>query len=327
VGFITHTGDVVLDVPGHLPLGVLESKAFISQKDRLDLIDRRGSVLAQIKADRAETFVNDYCLVKVRHSDPDPLRIGPFNKGLVDLNGKWVVDPKFVGLTDVYEGFYAQRAKEIDLYSLVELNGKLVIPNVRMVTSRVSEGVVSACDPDANGVLGYRIARDGAWLIEPQFDQAEPFFNGIAPVTRRIKRKLVASFIDKTGRDIVSLGDIQGFQGGFSKDGLIAFCSPKRTGYMDASARILVEGQFDILGQMENGAAPVKADGKWGLIGVDGKWRRKPEFGSFHRQHGPFYSFYEGNLPIEPEIVLNPEGKTIWPSKGKGLPTRPAKLN
>ncbi|MCX7723444.1 MAG: hypothetical protein N2379_10385, partial [Verrucomicrobiae bacterium] len=79
IAFINSAGDIVFEIPGVVPLGILESRAFVHQKTHLLLIDDCGQPVAELKADWAETFVNGYCIVKVKHTDPDPLRIGMYN--------------------------------------------------------------------------------------------------------------------------------------------------------------------------------------------------------------------------------------------------------
>ena len=305
VAFIDAQGEVRLEVSGRKGFGVLQTKTFVARNGELVLIDRTGSELASLQADRAGRFVNGHCVVERLNR-----RTKQLQKGLTDSMGKWVVEPLYINLTDVHEGHYARRETETQLYSLFSVSGRLVLENFDICASRVAESVIAAANSAEPGRIGYK-QLDGSWLIEPEFDTARPFFSGIAAVVSRIKNNYKATFIDKSRQELATFSGIEGFEEEFS-DGVIGFHSPNIDGYLDVNGNRVCEGDFPILGTMHHGAAPVKSKGKWGLIGKDGKWRRKPEFDRLHEQHGPFFVF-RNKSSLTALTVINPEGRLIWP--------------
>src|SRR5699024_7624590 len=63
--------------------------------------------------------------------------------------------------------------------------------------SRFGDGLAPAVDPDS-WLFGY-IDRQGQWVIEPQFDHARHFAEGLAPVQVGAQWR----FIDKTGQTVL----------------------------------------------------------------------------------------------------------------------------
>lgn len=311
VAFIDADGETRLEVAGQRGFGVLETRAFVGRGGELVLIDPKGQELASVQANRAHSFVNGYCIVeKLNH------RTGRLQKGLIDLSGRWLAEPAYANITDVYEGHYARREAETDLYSLFSVTGKRVLESFDLCATRVAEGVIAAGKPDEIGKLGYR-RLDGTWLIPPAFDTARPFSCGVAAVIRRVKDSIKALFVERTGTEMAAFPEIEAFGECFS-DGAIGFHSPQTSGYLDQSGKRIVEGRFSILGLMQHRAAPVKSEGKWGLIGRDGEWRLKPQFDRMYEQLGPFFVFREESS-FGPLRIVNPEGKVIWP-RSRSLP-------
>lgn len=125
------------------------------------------------------------------------------------------------------------------------------------------------CPTDA-GLCGY-IDKKGSWKINPQFDLANHFRDGMAFV----KKDGFAGYIDKNGQWLVK-PEFAGLNV-FSEDVAGARKSNK-WGYIDKNGNWIIKPKFDGVSVFYKGAAPAELAGKWGLINLEGDWILKPEF-------------------------------------------------
>ncbi|MCB0428083.1 MAG: WG repeat-containing protein, partial [Mangrovimonas sp.] len=138
-------------------------------------------------------------------------------------------------------------------------------------------------------LIGF-INTKGEWVIEPQFDKARAFFNGLAPVVKDKKW----GYVNEKGEVVI---DFQ-FKDAeiFSKDGL-APVKDKKWGFVDTNGKVVIPTQYDInsgfggikamfTGESEfgfrNGLARVKFNKKWGFLDTKGdllgnKWFENAE--------------------------------------------------
>lgn len=102
------------------------------------------------------------------------------------------------------------------------------------------------------GKIGF-IDRDGKIVIEPTFENAFPFTEGLAAVQRIGKW----GFIDETGREIIQP---QFDNVGQFSDGLATFSDqrrPNKFGYIDKSGRVVIEAKYDAASNFRHGLARV----------------------------------------------------------------------
>ena len=108
------------------------------------------------------------------------------------------------------------------------------------------------------------IDKSGKVVIEPQFDDAEPFSEGLAQVEKDGKY----GFIDKSGKVVIEpqFDDANPFSEGFAwveKDDKYFF--------IDKSGKVVIEPQFDGVSDFSEGLALVEKDGKLGYLDKSGK--------------------------------------------------------
>jgi len=126
----------------------------------------------------------------------------------------------------------------------------------------------------------------GEWVIEPSFDKARAFSNGLAPVMKDKKW----GYINEKGEQVV---DFQ-FKDAeiFSADGL-APVKEKLWGFIDSSGKLVIPMEYDISAGFSflkknnqkgfiNGLARVKTKKGWGFINKNGellgdKWYKNAE--------------------------------------------------
>jgi serine/threonine protein kinase len=160
------------------------------------------------------------------------------------------------------------------------------------------------------GKYGY-IDSDGRVIIQPQFDFAWYFSDGLARV--RIGDKW--GYIDRTGKVIIQLKFDETF--GFS-EGLAPIKIEDKWGYIDATGQLVIAPQFDNAWNFykSNGLALIKLDNKYGYIDKTGNIVIKPQFDDA-------WDFADGLAPVKirgkygyidesGEFVIAPQFDDAW---------------
>ena len=150
-------------------------------------------------------------------------------------------------------------------------------------TVLIGPAVARAADP-ADGPLfpaltrgksGY-IDRSGRMVIAPQWDDAEPFADGLAAVgTRHVETDGGISttvsregWIDRNGRVVIGL---RWDDAGPFAEGRARVKQGERFGYVDRSGAVVVAPQYEDAANFSDGLAAVKRQGRTGFIDRDGK--------------------------------------------------------
>jgi hypothetical protein len=103
-----------------------------------------------------------------------------------------------------------------------------------------------------NGKEGF-IDANGKIVIEPAFEEAYPFTEGLAAV----QKQGAWGFIDTTGRVVI---EPQFVTVGFFSGGLATFSDkqrPDKKGYIDKTGKVVIKPQFDVAEGFRNGVARV----------------------------------------------------------------------
>lgn len=212
----------------------------------------------------------------------------PFTEGLarVEVNGMWgfidstgnfAVPPRYQRVFDFSEGLAA--AKDSDLWGFIDRTGKMVIPPQYLhATWFSSNGLAPVQVRDMNGKLieGY-INKSGQFIIEPRFEAAGCFSEGLAPVV--INGKL--GYIDYTGNVVIAprfdRGELTVFTNGMAPVKLQG-----KTGYINRAGDIVVDARFDKGEYFRNGLAAVQIGGKWGYVDRTGVLVIQPQYDEAH---------------------------------------------
>ncbi|MCL4479776.1 MAG: WG repeat-containing protein, partial [Deltaproteobacteria bacterium] len=118
------------------------------------------------------------------------------------------------------------------------------------------------------GAVGY-INKSGKFVINPQFDEAWVFTDGLAMIKLGNKR----GFIDKSGKYVINP---QFDTANWFRGGVAAACSSGKCGYIDKSGKYIISPQFDNANDFHDGFAAVES-----VIGThEKKW--KDWFGHIH---------------------------------------------
>lgn len=215
--------------------GMVSDNGYIVMQEKAGLygyVDKNGKWIIEPQFSFADTFKNGFALVAQN---------GKY--GIIDEVGKWVCEPKYQYME--YGGDYTFYRADIDDETciLVDIYGNS-LNDKKYDSNRTSgyfnEGLCAVCEPDMDKV-GY-IDEKGEYVIEPQFEYAKNFDDGLAPVCKKENGVYKWAYINKDGKNI--------------------------TDYI-----------FDeVTSFTDDGYAAVKVDDKWGYIKRDGSWFLKPQF-------------------------------------------------
>ena len=249
-----------------------EGMAQIKQGDNVGFINTSGTVVVKPKFVKAFDYVNGYS--KVREGE---------KWGLIDKTGNYFVKTEYDGVSNVYNGNVVAK--------LGESHGLIINGEFKKV-----DGAQKIWDFSRNGDLTYAkkndkigyINKKGEWVIEPSFDKARAFANGLAPVNRNKQW----GYIDATGKIVISLqyrdAEI------FSKDGLAPVKLDKYWGFIDKTGKLVISdryvitaGGFSVFKKNNqkgfiDGLSRVKENKVWGYINTKGealknKWYKNLE--------------------------------------------------
>lgn len=121
-----------------------------------------------------------------------------------------------------------------------------------------------------NGKWGY-ISPAGAYVIEPQFDRAFSFRNNRAPVYESSQSKVKEYFINPKGEKVfeIQTGE-NGWYGDFVEDRLLV-CKEGKYGFLDPEGKEAVPFIYEEAYDFNQGFALVYKDEKYGCVDKNGK--------------------------------------------------------
>ncbi len=122
------------------------------------------------------------------------------------------------------------------------------------------------------GKYGY-MDKTGRLVINPQFDGAWSFSEGLAMVGSGGWGTRKYGYIDKTGKYVIApqFDKALSFSGGLARVKIGG-----KWGYIDMTGKLVIAPQFDKALSFSGGLARVKIGGKWGYIDMTGKFVWEP---------------------------------------------------
>ena len=137
-----------------------------------------------------------------------------------------------------------------------------------------------------NGKWGY-IDQTGKVVIEPQFDEAADYSEGLA----RVKVGVFYGFIDYSGKFVIEpqFTWVKSFS-----EGLAAEHSGEKWGFIDKTGKLVIPRLFEEVKDFSDGLAPVEVYSKEGLV--------HPQSGS---KFGSLWGYIDkvGNIAIQPQFI------------------------
>ncbi len=151
-----------------------------------------------------------------------------------------------------------------------------------LITAHFCEGLAPV---KINSKYGY-INDNYDVVIQPQFDKAYSFYDGMAIVTKGNKEAV----IDKTGKVIfITFGKIR------YSEGVAVVSSGTKFGYIDINAEYVILPKYDGAMDFNEGVAAVKLGEKWGFINKRGEIIINPQYDDAMNFHDGYAAVKLGN--------------------------------
>ncbi len=237
-------------------------------------IDRTGKTIIEPQFDSAFPFREGLAAVSIGS-----------RYGYIDKTGKYRINPQFDDAGFFFDGMARVQVAGKG-YHIDKTGKKAAYAQEYDDVGRFSEGLAAVLKDK----WGY-IDKAGKLVINPQFDQAGEFHEGMALVEFGGK----SAYIDKTGKIAFTEGADLFFEGlvsshtssteGFPTDsvllwqrfseGLLPVYVGEKMGYVDKSGQIVIKATFDMVKGFSGGLAPVRLHSasqlQWGYIDKAGR--------------------------------------------------------
>lgn len=234
-------------------------------------------------------------------------------KVFIDKTGKTTRTKGILfALTEFSEGLAIVLGESNNELYLMDENGKLTSKKPFATNHNVffktpafpfSEELAAVSNGSSFGYIDH----SGKFVIQPEYELALPFSEGVAPVQTKEGKW---GFIDAQGDLIIN--PVYDLAFPFS-DGLAPVKLGKSWGYVNREGSLVIKAQFEQAGFFSDGVAPVAASGengfnsRWGLIDKKGDFIVKPQYEVPHKETlyglgGPI-SFSDGLLLIRKDFM------------------------
>lgn len=298
-GYIDTKGKWIIEPQYKLALPFSAGYALVDDVDGKSFyIDSKNQKLKVPEADKLYSFnENGVALIKVG----DKL-------GLINTKGQFVLEPKYEVIKKFDNGY--ARFRDNGKWGIIDTKGKEIIPAKYDDINRYSKNGVGAKSgeswgvikngkfialPDAEkiwdftegstltyarkgGKMGF-INGQGKWVIEPTYEKARAFRNGLAPVIKDGKW----GYINEKGEKIIDF--IYRDAEVFAKNGLAPVKENKLWGFVDKTGKLVIPMDYELSaglsdlfrskgvdkGFQDNGFARVGYKKKWGFINAKGE--------------------------------------------------------
>lgn len=184
-----------------------------------------------------------------------------------------------------------------DKYGYIDQTGRVVIQPQFDEAWNFYEGMAIV---KIDNKYGY-ISKSGNLIIQPHFEEADNFSEGLASV--KIDEKW--GYIGKSGQFVISPQFEESWD---FCEGLARVQINNKYGYIDKTGRLIILPQFYFATDFSKGLARVKIDNKYGYIDKNGKFIIPPQFDNVCK-------FYKGLARVkigEQERYIDKKGRFIY---------------
>jgi len=318
-GFIDRTGKVVIPPQFDSVSGFSEGLALATRNGKKFFIDTNGKTAFEARFDIVNNFSEGLAAVNIGQTRIAHIGVidNPGRWGFIDRSGQLIIPMKFTHAESFSEGLAA--IKDGERGGFIDHTGKIIFEVPLDVTLGFHEGIAGVLHrgtlayfdrtgkqispPLGYGPRNYSFSeglvpveikgktgfmdRSGKLVIEPQFEDAEDFSEGLAPVkvhseeTTWCPREESGSrkgftmkwgYIDKTGKLVIPA---QYESVGAFSEGLAAINNCDSAFFIDKTGKKIISGDFRYATAFAGGLARVdlttKSGSSWGYIDTTGK--------------------------------------------------------
>lgn len=318
-GFVDQTGKVVIAPRFDSSRGFREGLALVALNGKKFFIDTSGRTVFEAKFDIVSNFAEGLAAVNIGETRIPNIGLiaNPGKWGYIDKTGQLIIPMRFTRAESFSEGLAAIR--DGDRGAFIDHSGKIVFEVPLDATLGFHEGIAGVLyrgalayfdrtgrkispplgygpknysfseglvPVDIKGKIGF-MDRAGKLVIAPQFEDAEDFREGLAPVKVRSdettwcprdesgSRKgftMKWGFVDKTGKVVIApqYESVSSFS-----EGLAAINNCDEAFFIDKTGKKVISGTFEYASPFAGGLArvdvPTKNGLQWGYIDKSGK--------------------------------------------------------
>ena len=285
-----------------LAAGFNEGCALIMQDGKWGYIDTKGDIVIPCVYTDASKFSEGLAPVwKSGTANTWPSEIG-----FINSKGEAVIPfGKYSNAGSFHDGLAVVIAN--NKRGFIDKTGELVIPAIYNVTSDAFDEGYGIALQDKK--LGY-IDTEGNFAIEPQYDSANLFSEGLAAVKKDKGGKV--GYIDRSGQMVI---DYTFDEASDFSEGLAFVTVNGMKFFIDSQGKLKLRiADYEKVGNFHDGRALVKKNGKWGAIDCEGNVVIPFEYSDF--QSGAYSGFQEGSLAVKKGDrwgVIDVDGNEIIP--------------
>jgi hypothetical protein len=193
--------------------------------------------------------------------------------GFINKTGEYVIEPQFSNVSQFSEGLAIASSRSKS--GIIDKTGKFILEPMYKEIESFSQGravfqikttkyeyadpndTFDMREPDSNGMVGKSVNKygyldsEGNVVVEPMYDYANPFSEGIAGVDLDGKVML----IDRDG-NIILKKDFPRMKK-FSEGLAVFYHKDGKCGYIDRTGQIVIENQYDYAYEFKNGYAQI----------------------------------------------------------------------
>lgn len=259
IGYIDKKGEYRVTPQFTLAGDFQSGVALVTEKGKMYFIDEEGNKIEKLSSYES---ILPYQKEGLAGAKKDGLW------GFIDLNGNMTIKPEYDGVSSFSNG-YAVVAKNNNV-GLIDTTGTVVLPLEHFFLKDVSDNRIAFLYPIGETPTWGYFDTSGYVAIQPTFDQAEPFVDGVALVRQGPLYYLITpegNLINEKGYSgITALGE-----------GMAAFRVNDKWGYLDTNTgKEIIEPKFDWAFSFIDGLAQVEEEGKIGYIDKKGNYIWKP---------------------------------------------------
>ena len=198
-GFVDKNFNFVISPQYDLAFEFFEGRAPVSVNGKWGFIDRSGKLVVPAKYDHVWHFTDGLARVRIDTAigtvmtfEGKEIRYN-YRHGFVDRDGNEVISLQFADATRFSGGYALAAPSTLKRFGIIDKRGNFIHQPEFESAEEFHEGLAPVA---VKRKYGY-VDTSGNWVIRPRFEQAEAFRNGLA----RVAWKAGAyGYIDKTGK-------------------------------------------------------------------------------------------------------------------------------
>ena len=191
--------------------------------------------------------------------------------GFININGDWTIAPQFNKVNNFESDDKITSVKKEDKWLFLRASGKTFEIENAIAIGEFNNG--RCWVKIINNKVGF-IDEQGNWIIEPKYEAAKNFENGLS----KVKKNGLWGLINTNGEIIADciykkIGKITKYP--------IEILKSDLWGFINHDGSILVEPKYSDTRTFKENYCAVKAKNKWGLIDIQGKEVITPKYLKF----------------------------------------------